>query len=317
MRRLTVIATLLTGCFLPAYAQHGGGHGGSSGHAAGGSHIGSGYSGGFRPSGPSRSFGYAPRSGTGAQGSRPGYGYGPANRGEIASRTPWVYGSRSANYGAVQNRSQFRSPYRRPYRPPYGNPDRGGILYENYPVYAAGYFPGYAFGLGYYGDYDDFSDSGYDNAPYAGPDQYYGFDPQAPGPYPSQDQNPYPMQYSVSGPDQPQGQSQAEMQNQIPPGAPYQPSYGNPAANSRPDRSTTTNRPSTPNPSVGDEPAVTLVFKDGRPNQVIHNYLINANVLTVWDDSSHDIPIDQLDVEATRKINHDHGVEFFLPGTRF
>jgi hypothetical protein len=61
---------------------------------------------------------------------------------------------------------------------------------------------------------------------------------------------------------------------------------------------------------------VTLVFKDGRRPEQIHNYLLTASMLTVLDQHPVDIPIpvDQIDLEATARANRQAGVEFSVPG---
>ncbi len=71
-------------------------------------------------------------------------------------------------------------------------------------------------------------------------------------------------------------------------------------------------------PAPAPEPesldAVTLVFKDGRPSQQIHNYLLTRSTLYVRDQQRREIPVDELDVEAMQKTNRAAGVEFQLPG---
>ena len=68
-----------------------------------------------------------------------------------------------------------------------------------------------------------------------------------------------------------------------------------------------------PSPSPGSEDAVTLIFKDGRPPEQIHNYLLTRTTLYVGDPNHRDIPTSQLDLVATAKANHDAGVDFHLP----
>jgi hypothetical protein len=60
--------------------------------------------------------------------------------------------------------------------------------------------------------------------------------------------------------------------------------------------------------------AVTLVFKDGRPSEQIHNYLLSRDSISIWDQHPREIPLSQLDLEATEKVNRDAGVDFNLPG---
>jgi hypothetical protein len=75
-------------------------------------------------------------------------------------------------------------------------------------------------------------------------------------------------------------------------------------------------RPAYAKPQLEPEPeaAVTLVFKDGRPAEQIHNYMLTRTTLYVQDEHRREIPIDDLDLAATQKINKDDGVDFQLPG---
>jgi len=72
---------------------------------------------------------------------------------------------------------------------------------------------------------------------------------------------------------------------------------------------------SRPSPAPGSEDTVTLIFKDGRPPEQIHNYLLTRTTLYVGDPYRRDIPTSQLDLAATAKVNHDAGVDFHLPET--
>jgi hypothetical protein len=64
------------------------------------------------------------------------------------------------------------------------------------------------------------------------------------------------------------------------------------------------------------ENAVTLVFKDGRPSEEIHNYMLTRTTLYVQDEHRREISVDEIDLTATQKANKDAGVEFRLPGSR-
>jgi hypothetical protein len=64
--------------------------------------------------------------------------------------------------------------------------------------------------------------------------------------------------------------------------------------------------------SVAEAP-VTLVFKDGRPPEQIRNYMLTATTLSVLDQQYRAIPVDQIDLDATAKVNRDAGVDFSLP----
>jgi hypothetical protein len=99
------------------------------------------------------------------------------------------------------------------------------------------------------------------------------------------------------------------------------PDYAEPYESQPPDLS----QPATSNPypepversrppsALESEDAVTLVFKDGRPPEQIHNYVLTRTTLYVRDQHHRDIPLDQLDLAATQRLNHDAAVDFQLP----
>jgi hypothetical protein len=193
--------------------------------------------------------------------------------------------------GAYRGRGPYTGSwrYRRPYISPYG-------VGYGYPGYG---YPGW--GAPYFLSDPDFDDSdddssaqqnsnAYDQQPDAGqqePEQQMG--PYAPAPYPG---SPY-----AGGPYAP---------------PPYPgPSYA--APNAAPSYAAPSVQPR-PAPAPASEEAVTLVFKDGRPPEQIHNYLMTANTLYVGDQRRREIPVDQLDLAATAKVNREAGVDFHLPG---
>jgi hypothetical protein len=100
-----------------------------------------------------------------------------------------------------------------------------------------------------------------------------------------------PPNYAAGYDNQPPDQAQSVL-------APPYPSYAQPAY------------PPTP---LAAEDAVTLIFKDGRPPEQIHNYAMTRTTLYVRDQHHRDIPLDQLDLDATQKVNHDAGIDFQLP----
>lgn len=61
------------------------------------------------------------------------------------------------------------------------------------------------------------------------------------------------------------------------------------------------------------EDAVTLVFRNGRPPEQVHNYLLTRTTLYVLDQHHRDIPTDLLDLAATATVNHSAGIDFQLP----
>ncbi|MGB6773124.1 MAG: hypothetical protein WBE45_02010 [Terriglobales bacterium] len=67
-------------------------------------------------------------------------------------------------------------------------------------------------------------------------------------------------------------------------------------------------------PKAGMEPATALVFRDQHVEEV-HNYAIAGGTLWVLNDqAAKKIPLDQLDLPATTKMNDDRGVDFQVPG---
>lgn len=69
----------------------------------------------------------------------------------------------------------------------------------------------------------------------------------------------------------------------------------------------------TPAAAPAPEAPVTLVFKDGRPNERIQNYMLTAKTLSVLDQNRREIPVDQIDLAATARVNHAAGIDFALP----
>jgi hypothetical protein len=68
-----------------------------------------------------------------------------------------------------------------------------------------------------------------------------------------------------------------------------------------------------PQAAPANEDAVTLIFKDGRPSEQIHNYALTRTTLFVLDERHQDIPVEEIDLGATAKVNREAGVEFQLP----
>jgi hypothetical protein len=57
----------------------------------------------------------------------------------------------------------------------------------------------------------------------------------------------------------------------------------------------------------------TLVFQDGK-TELIQNYAIVEKTLWVFNERrARKIPVSELNIHATRKVNEDHGVEFSVP----
>jgi len=293
MKRLATVAVMLAGLCCGAYAQRSGFHGGASGFRGGfsGSHMGfSGARQGF--SSPAGGFRSAPAFRSGFSATRPGFR-------PVAPRTiaPTRFAPRSPSYPVRGMRPITTGPrlpngtsmHRAPYHSSHGAYHyHSGYHYHphNHVVFVNGFWPysywGYPYAYGY---------------PYVWPSIFNdsdNYDSQPPSNYAA----PQPNDNNV--PYQPQPDDQQEPP-QPPDPYPQQPNTSHRAPYS-----------SSPSPAPS-APPVTLVFKDGRPPEQIYNYLLTANTLTVLDQNRRDIPVSQIDVDATAKANLQTGVNFALP----
>ena len=283
MKRLAAVAVMVAWFSCGVFAQRGGGaHGGFSGSHAGFSARAGGFS---SHSSPAFHSGFsAPRSGL-SRPAPPRY-LGSARFAPRPSSYP-VRGLRPVTTGSrtLYGSSMHRVPYHSPYG---GNRHHDRYHYpRNHASFVSGVGPvwgwGYPYDWGYpyLSDFLDDSDN-YDSQPAsnysAPPPEDYGN-----GPYqaaPTDQQGPAPLE--------PYAQQPSAFDR-----APYGGAQSIPAASEAP---------------------VTLVFKDGRPPEQIHNYLLTPNTLTVLDQHRHDIPVDQIDLNATASLNLQAGVVFSLPG---
>lgn len=71
--------------------------------------------------------------------------------------------------------------------------------------------------------------------------------------------------------------------------------------------------PAAPQTAPALQDSVTLIFKDGRPQEQIRNYMMTGNTLYVLDQKRREIPLKDLDLAATARANQDAGVDFNLP----
>jgi hypothetical protein len=66
-----------------------------------------------------------------------------------------------------------------------------------------------------------------------------------------------------------------------------------------------------------DQPATTLIFRDGRPPAQVRNYALTATTLYAFEgDSRKEIPLSLLNVPATVETNRAAGIDFALPVSR-
>ena len=299
---------------LPAVAQHGGSHAGSSGSRGFSGHAG--FS--SQPSFSRPAFSQSPSFTRPAQpahyGSSYGLQYRPMPGAEYRAVGPQNYstlrtpynGSRyigSRNNGTPYNGNQ-QSPARAPYNPaaatlsrssdPYHDRDRFDARrrqFQNWHVNTFQYWSGYPYllnpnfynlGLYDWNDSDNSAPSSYEPSSYE-PSSDESASSQ-PGSYPS-DQG-----YDQNGP------------------APDYPPYPN-QGYYPPNQiaSAATGAPASTQP-------LTVIFKSGRSPIEIQNYLITAKVLTDLDSQHYEqIPLDEINLAATQNFNKVAGVDFQVP----
>ena len=130
--------------------------------------------------------------------------------------------------------------------------------------------------------------------------------------------DPYLLDYwnDGGGYDAPAGDYASQPYSQYPQYAPYDmpPDQGQPQASLSATQPYSQPAPTADPAPIAPGAPVTLVFKDGRPNQQIHNYLLTPTTLSVLDPHHQDIPVDQIDLGATTALNRQAGVDFALPG---
>jgi len=285
MTRVVAIALCLIGLTGHLCAQRGMSHGGGAGSVHGAVSRGgssgpamSGFhgGGGFSASAPAR-FTAVPRYGRYAGNVPRGVssGAGIRNSGYYGGRP--YYGGYAGNHSG--NHSPGNGGHRPPYRSPYGTGSR----------YVTWYGPGTGWVYPYYPYYPYYS--GYLSPGYWG-DSGYG------------DSTAYPNYLAQDG-------------SQDYPGQGYGQGYEQQPQEQEPPRPSYQAAPAEVHPSTAPEitETVTLVFKDGRPREQIHNYILSRTMLSVLDEHHRDIPVDQLDLAATRAANRAAGVEFSLPGS--
>jgi len=324
MKRLAAVAVVVALSVVPACAQRGGTHGGYSGsHSVpsgshggfSGSHGGtSGPRGGFSVHAPAFHGGSSTFTRRGFGGVRtpptarfagpsqpvshrmpyPGPGVrrvGPINHG-VRRTGPIPASPRQPNPDLMHRRMPYHSPYdgdgdhrgrdRDRDRDRDNDRDRDRFLFNS--VYLVGgypFWPGWGWGYPYlYNDWDNSDD----------------YDAQPTSNYATAQQS-YP-EYAPGAYDPPEPDSEQPQRPSWP--------YSRPAPSA--------SQPWPASVALPTESPVTLVFKDGRPNEQIHNYLMTATTLSVLDQRHRDIPVDQIDLTATARLNREAGIEFAIPG---
>jgi hypothetical protein len=168
---------------------------------------------------------------------------------------------------------------------PASNTARRSAFYNRYGgrLRAGGYYPGYGLGYPYELGYFDAGSDGYNpNDLYDGSGQTPDENDTAQSPAASYPDSSYPDAVMPPPPQYAQAQNAPMLRHAVPPP---------PAA----------------------ESAVTLIFKDGRPPLQIYNYALTRTMLYVTDAHHRDIPVADLDLPATQKVNGVAGVTFALP----
>ncbi len=62
-----------------------------------------------------------------------------------------------------------------------------------------------------------------------------------------------------------------------------------------------------------DQETITLLFKDGRPPLQIRNYILTRSAVYLTGKHFYEIPLSDIDLGATQRVNWDAGVAFRLP----
>jgi hypothetical protein len=199
----------------------------------------------------------------------------------------------------------------------------GGIypypyFYSGYPIYAGTINP-WLFGPD---DYDqdqsaaNYGSAGnYDPAGNDASDQTDGEDESGDPQYPYAPDPNYAGQYGMQQPASPQYAPQAQSGAQSQPPAARQPSAARqPYTGNAPSTRPNTAQEQPQRSSAGlSSPAVTVIFKDGRPEEHIHDYLLTGDTLTVFEPHYRQIPLDQVNLAATQAANQAAGVDFRVP----
>lgn len=284
----SAVAVLLV---MPTQAQHGGGHAGGFG---GGGHIG-GFAGGGRAGGFAGGYrGGVARPpvaplGSSAFPGRPGYPgsrfAGVPNRLGVRPYAPVVAGR---GYGAYRPGIGYgRGPYggRFGYGPRYGRFVSVGVFYNPFL-----FNPLWGFGDPFW--YPDAS-----VWPDAGLSYGYGYDGAAYGAPAAAADDSYQMQAA------PADSSEVPSPETEPgPWAPQ--NYGEAAG---PQGQTAAP------PVPRRERLTTIVYRDGRPPEQIRNYALTRSALLVTGPEMREIPLDEIDLPATERVNRAAGVDFRLP----
>ena len=306
MKFMAAVAIVVGVVAMPVWAQHGGSHGGFSGHSGSMGHS-------------------APMGHFSAPMSRPapmGHFTPPMSRqapvGHFAPRSPGfspgfsrgVYPGRGpARFGGPVPVNQRRLPYTGANRGPagtYGDRGRSGGGDHHRRPYFRGWGLGYSYGYpGFWPGYpflNSWCILGCDAGDYGGYDNSNGYAAGygAPGAAGGQSDGQYgdAMTQYPGYPAAPGGYGTGEQYPQ----APGDGDAGNRAAYSG---------QAVSNPPAPQQP-LQVILKDGQKLQV-HNYMLTSTTLTVLDDNYRQIPLDQIDVNATRQTNLANGVDFRVP----
>jgi hypothetical protein len=186
----------------------------------------------------------------------------------------------------------------------YGYPGYGW-LDANDPGYDSGYDPGYDSGYDP-GNASGYGDNGsYDVGPYQDGSGVAAEGYEAPGGEQASGAEELPVPYAAEGAEPGSGNAVGVARSS---------SVARTASVER--ASPDARSSSVAQPSLFDNDAVTLIFKDGRAPEKIYNYALTRTTLYVTDAKRQEIPISALDLAATEKVNRAAGVRFQLPVTQ-
>lgn len=321
MKTGAAIAVILALLPLPAFAQRGSSHGGSFGSRGYGGHSSySGHSGFIGHRGASEPGGYAPAAPFryGPLGPPPAVRYDPPH-----ISTPHIGVGQNGLMGRPAYRAEFNGRGRVWDGDGNGGWDRRGDhdgnhdrdrfrgrarSFENWYFLSSpgwvGYGYPYVLDPGFY-DWSDYDNSGYDQN-----NEASGYNNEGPNDQPEYPNGEYGELGNANGGESfgEQGSAYGEEGEQPPP-------WPEPGAS----QTTPESHFSVSGLSAASVPPLEgplrVFFKDGRAPEEMQNFMLTAKSLTDLDaDHYEQIPLDQVDVDATARANRASGLEFRVPG---
>lgn len=84
----------------------------------------------------------------------------------------------------------------------------------------------------------------------------------------------------------------------------------------REDQAAEKDRPAPPAPAPAEQDPTVLVYRDGHRREVRNYAIVGPTLYDFADRRSRKVPLAELDLVATRQVNEERGVYFYVPGER-